>query len=26
MADKALSEHSAGRSREIGDELEIPRD
>jgi hypothetical protein len=26
LADEALAEHSAGRSREIGDELEIPRD
>jgi len=26
LADEALAEHAAGRSREIGDELELPRD
>ncbi len=26
LADQALAEHAAGRSREIGDELELPRD
>ena len=26
LADEALAEHGAGRSREIGDELELPRD
>lgn len=26
LADKALEEHSTGRSRVIGDELELPRD